>query len=128
MKWNGHVRLYRDEIEDDPVGFQKPFTNSEAWQWLKAQGRWENSKTTVMRKSGKKTVAVEIGFGDVPHSQRYLAKEWGWDRSRVRRFLDNLEQTGKIHLKQRDPQSDPQKTRNPNVISICEFNRYSGDR
>ena len=36
--------------------------------------------------------------GSVYRSQLYLAERWGWDRKKVRRFLDNLEKTNHITL------------------------------
>lgn len=124
----GHVRLYREEINDDLIGFQKPFTSAEAWQWLKAEARWEKTKIVVQRRSGKKMIDIELGFGDLAHSQRILAKEWGWDRGKVRRFLDNLEKSGRIAVESPDPQSGPATHHQTTRISICNFDDYSGDR
>ena len=59
--------------------------------------------------------------GQVRASTRYLAARWNWSRNKVLRFLSELESEGSIRR-------DHERSREPDRISICNYERYQDPR
>ena len=94
---------------DDEVFRNEPFTEREAWIWMIAEAAWKSREKRV---GG---VIVTLQRGQLAHSTRFLSGAWGWSHSRVRRFLDRLENR---HMTQR--KTDTGVT----VICIMKYDTY----
>jgi hypothetical protein len=72
-------------IWDHPVlQSRDPFSKREAWLWLLSAATWK-AKTIFV--DGKR---VALKRGQLAHSIRFMADQWGWPRSNVCRFLHTL--------------------------------------
>lgn len=80
----GTINVARS-LWDDPAFQNEPFSEREAWIWLIAEASWKPRE----RRIGKVTLTVDRG--QVAHSTRFLADTWRWTHSKVRRFLERLE-------------------------------------
>ena len=87
----------------------EPFTQREAWIWLISEAAYRPFKKRV---AGH---VIELKRGQVCHSQRFLAKAWGWTDSKVRRFLDRLKTDAMI---------DAETTQSYSIITICNYDVY----
>lgn len=85
----GWIKLYR-RIQEEPDYFSEPFTRMQAWIDLNLLANHENN---YIRKRG---ILVAIGRGQVAVSRDSLAKRWGWSPGKAKRYLDELESSGKI--------------------------------
>jgi hypothetical protein len=96
---------------DHPVlgGKREPFCRRAAWAWLIEQASFVPTRVNV---SGQ---VVELQRGQLCHSLRYMAKAWGWDDAKVRRFLAAVEDASMIRRV-----TDAGQT----VITICNYDRY----
>ena len=94
---------------NDPFHDLHPHSTGEAacsaWAWVDLIGmaRWKDSGG--------------VPRGQVPASERFLATRWNWHRSRVTRFLDELERKGRI-------EREPQTGRKPGHVVICNYDTY----
>jgi hypothetical protein len=70
-----------------------PFSEREAWVWMIAEAAWKPREKRV----GK--VVVVLDRGQLAHSTRFLSDAWQWTHSRVRRFLERLENRHMIERK-----------------------------
>ena len=97
---------------NDPFHDLHPHSTGEtacsAWAWVDLIGmaRWRDSGG--------------VPRGHVPASERFLATRWNWHRSRVTRFLDELERNGRI-------EREPQTGRKPGHIIICNYETYQNN-
>lgn len=80
----GTINVARS-LWDDPAFQNEPFSEREAWIWLIAEASWKPRE----RRIGK--VTLTVSRGQVAHSTRFLADTWRWTHSKVRRFLERLE-------------------------------------
>ena len=88
---NGYIKLNR-EITKHWIWNDKPFSKGQAWIDLLLRARWQDGKVFY---EGK---LEDRKRGSVYCSMSYLAKEWGWDRRKVRRFLSVLESDGMLSV------------------------------
>jgi hypothetical protein len=72
-------------IWDHEEFMPSPFSEREAFLWLISEASWKPRRKRV----GK--VVVDLDRGQLAHSTRFLADAWDWSHSKVRRFLDRLE-------------------------------------
>ncbi len=83
----GFLKLYRDE----PFLCEgKPFDRFHAWVDLRARASYYPRRMFAYGRM------VHLDEGELICSQNELAVRWGWTRSRVRKFLDRLENEGLI--------------------------------
>jgi hypothetical protein len=72
-------------IWDHPVlQSRDPFSKREAWLWMLSAATWK-AKTVFV--DGKR---VSLKRGQLAHSIRFMADQWGWPKSNVARFLSTL--------------------------------------
>ena len=112
---SGFILLYESIIHDKLVGFKKPFKKSEAWIWLLIEACRKKEGRNVLRDFGGKERMVFEPYGCVCHSERFLAKAWGWGKTATRGFIKKLEIDEKIIVK---------VNQQINCISICKFYVY----
>ena len=107
----GWIKLHRQIIEH-PDYFSEPFTRVMAWIDLLVLA---NHKGMNMYVRGNK---VEIKRGDTAIAQETLATRWKWSRTKVKRYLNELE---------KDRQIVQQKSNVINTISIVNYDAYQSD-
>jgi hypothetical protein len=104
----GWLRLWR-AIEDNKLFRKKPFDPLHAWIDLLIKASWKESECWHNER------CIKINPGQILTSTYALSTDWGWNRSKVRRFLNTLKTDLMIDL-----QPDPHCT----VITICKWETY----
>jgi len=107
----GWVSIYR-ELADKPIWLTEPFTRGQAWIDLIILA---NHQEGYIRVRGNK---VELKRGQLGWSQHTLSLRWKWSRSKVKRFLIELEDDGNIEL---------QKNTVTTIISLVNYNFYQNN-
>lgn len=85
----GWIKLHR-KITDNPMWKSEPFTKSQAWIDLILLA---NFKRSYFYKRG---IRVDIERGQLGRSEVELSDRWKWSRTKVRRFLNVLENEHQI--------------------------------
>lgn len=104
----GYIKLFRS-ITANPLWLDDKFTPGQAWVDLLLLA---NFKTGHIRVRGNR---IEVMRGQVGWSMERLAKRWQWSRTRVSRFLNELETSGQIVQ---------QKNFVTTVLTITNYERY----
>jgi DNA replication protein DnaD len=107
----GWVSIHR-ELADKPIWLSEPFTRGQAWIDLIILA---NHQEGYIRVRGNK---VELKRGQLGWSQHTLSLRWKWSRSKVKRFLIELEDDGNI---------EQQKNTVTTIISITNYNLYQNN-
>jgi len=110
----GWIKLHRSVR--DSVLWKKPLSRMEAWIDLIMTARWLDKPSNVLV-GATKTITCERG--ELVTSQDALAKQWGWSRSKVKRFIDALESDQMVNTK---------ATHNATKITICNYDTYQDTR
>jgi hypothetical protein len=106
----GYYLMHRGWLDTPALGGDRePFCRRAAWAWMIENARWQNGGVAI----GGKT--VQLQRGQMSHSLRYMARAWGWEEPKVRRFLNRLSQDNMIQQK-----TDAHQT----VITICNYDIY----
>lgn len=108
----GYISLWRS-IQDNELWFEESFTRAQAWIDLLLLA---NHKTTYMRVRG---IRLEVKRGQIGRAKETLADRWQWSRSKVMRFLNELEEYGMI-----EQQTSIKNSRLPRIISIVNYEKY----
>lgn len=87
----GWVKIYR-QITEHWVWEDKPFSKGQAWIDLVLLASHKDKKFQSMGK------VIDGKRGEIHRSILSLSRRWGWDRRKVRRFLDGLEMDGMVSL------------------------------
>jgi len=85
------------------------FSEREAFMYLISEASWKPRRKRV----GKVVVGLERG--QLAHSTRFLADAWGWHHSKVRRFLERLENR---HMIERSTDTGV------SIISLTNYDTY----
>lgn len=111
MDEGGWIAVYRSFL--DRSHDLHPFSTGDeacrafAWVDLLSLARWKDGGG--------------LERGQLKMKQRTLAQRWNWSRSKVKRFLTQLEDQGRIV---RDPQTGPK----PTIVTVCNYDRYQFSR
>ena len=105
---SGYYLMHRD-WQDNPLFGREAFSRRDAWIWLIERASFSSKSVSI---SGK---TVHLQRGQLSSSLRYMAKAWGWDEAKVRRFLSRAKSESMI-----DAATDAGQT----VITICNYDRY----
>jgi hypothetical protein len=115
MAYNeGWIKLHRSVR--DSVLWKKPLSRMDAWIDLIMTARWLDKPSTVLVGA---TQRISCERGELITSQEALAKQWGWSRSKVKRFIDALEA---------DQMVNTNSTHNSTKITICNYDTYQDAR
>jgi len=87
----------------------EPCTEREAWVWIIEETAYQDRRLRI----GK--VMVSVQRGQLAVSTRFLSEAWGWHHSKVRRFLNRLENERMI-----DTHTDTGVT----LITVCNYEKY----
>lgn len=80
---SGHYKMERGWQDHDLFDGDE-YSRRDAWEWLIANACW---RETNRRFGGQ---LVHLKRGQLYYSIRFLAEKWGWSKSRVARFLEQL--------------------------------------
>ena len=90
-----------------------------AWFWLIAHAAWRPKKVRI------KGQIVEIERGELSFSQRFLAENWGWSKSRVDRFIADLRDEGMISTRSKNGATAGHSAgQGQAIITICNYEKY----
>lgn len=107
---SGYYLMHRGWLDHPALGgAREPFCRRAAWAWMIEQAQWQDGMQNINGKS------VMIRRGQFTHSLRFMAKAWGWDDPKVRRFIARL-----IEEKMIDCVADAGQT----VITICNYDKF----
>ena len=110
MMAEGWVKLHR-KLMDNDLWKEKPFSRGQAWVDLIMLA---GHKDTEFLFDG---CMLSMKRGEFISSKRKLSERWGWSRSKVTKFLEELEK-----IKMLTQKSDTEKT----TIKILKYEDYQG--
>ncbi len=113
-KDKGYIRLYRSFLETEEWQKPRAFSEAEAWLWLLLAAHYSHEERIV--EVGDKEVIIKRGQLLVTY--RNLAKEWGWSKSSVSRYLGHK-------LGQRKIKIGTQVGTLGTLITICNYEKYN---
>ncbi len=120
MSSDGFFVMHRG-WRDNPI-FKGEFSRGDAWIWLIENACWKPTKARI------KGDNVELQRGELTFSVRFLAEKWGWSKSRVDRFLDDLRSESMIETRSKIGTGDAQKAgHGQSIITISNYCKYQGD-
>lgn len=118
----GYIPLSRKFFEHELWQEPRVFSRAEAFADLLRRTRFEANTSTILIGAQ----SVEIRRGEVVASIRFLAKNWGWSKNKVDKFLDYLVDNGMIT--KRKPYETEKRTITrtaPTIIRLCNFDKYN---
>lgn len=108
----GYFQVERD-LWTDPLFKNEPFTEREAWLWMRGRAAWRDYSYNYHWK------IIHLKRGQIIVASRDLAKEWGWSEATVRRFLNRLENDQKVVTR---------TDAGVKVATICNYDLFCGDQ
>lgn len=112
----GWIRLHRGwrDCEFFSAYHQALFSEREAWVWLIENAAWKETERSAF--TGQR---IKIERGQIHTSLRALQTAWGWDKSRVERFLKRLQEWDMI---------ETLSGKEGRTLTICNYDTYQGAR
>jgi hypothetical protein len=108
MSGQGWIKLYR-QLQDNPLWFCEKFTRGQAWVDLLLLANHEESFFY------KRGVKITVKRGQCARSEVELSDRWKWSRTKVRKFLKDLE---------KEQQIIQQKTNITQTLTIVNYDEY----
>lgn len=94
---------------DSPIFGREAYSRRDAWVWMIEQAVYTEHDIDIAGKT------ITLHRGQFSSSLRYMAKAWGWDEAKVRRFISRARNEKMI-----DASSDAGQT----IITICNYDKY----
>ena len=88
---NSYVNIFRS-LCTDSIWTAEKFTRGQAWVDMILRA---NSKEGHIRKRG---IRIDLERGQLGYSLKELARLWDWSEGKIRRFVKELEEDGKIKV------------------------------
>jgi len=110
---SGWIKIHRSITNHWLYSEKRVYSKLEAWYDMLISVNYADSKTLIKGK------LYEVKRGQSIMSLDSWAKRWNWDKSKVRRFLNTLQNDNMIELK-----SDTITTQ----LTICNYESYQGER
>jgi biotin operon repressor len=104
----GWISLHR-KLQNNPLWSSEPFTRGQAWVDLILLANHEEGYIYV------RDHKIELKRGDVGWSQNRLSERWQWSRTKIRKFLNDLE---------KEQQIKQLKSKSYTVIRLINYNDY----
>ena len=115
---SGYVAMRRDWQDHDVFGSDE-FSRRDAWAWLISHAAWKPTKARI------KGASVPLDRGELCFAQRFLAKKWGWSKSKVDRFIASLRAEGMISTRSKiGATSGHNAGQGQTIITICNYAKY----
>ena len=105
---SGWIKLHR-KILDNKVWTSEPFSRGQAWVDLLLLANHDYGFFYL------RDHKIEVQRGQVGWSQLRLSERWGWSRTKVRKFLKDLE---------KEQQVIQQQSHSTSVITIINYEQY----
>lgn len=105
----GYYFMWRGWMKNRVFEREPVYDRRSAWAWLIEKAAWEDHQTAW---NGK---LINIKRGQVPHSFRKMAEAWGWNLSKVQRYIDALKT---------DTMIDTHTDTGFCIITICNYDEY----
>lgn len=102
------MKLYR-KVQDNPLWTSEQFSRGQAWIDLILLANHEDSFFYL------RGVRVNVERGQVARSERTLSERWQWSRSKVRKFLNDLEK--ELQIKQH-------KNNVVQLLTVLKYDEY----
>lgn len=104
----GWVSIHR-QLSENPLWTCEPFSRGQAWVDLILLA---SHKKSYFYKRG---VKIDVERGSLAWSEKALSERWKWSRSKVRKFLNDLEKEQQIVL---------QKSNVTQVVTVKNYDKY----
>lgn len=104
----GWIKLFRS-LTDNPIWRCEPFTRGQAWVDLLMLANYDRSYFF------KRGVKIVVERGQVARSEVELADRWKWSRTKVRKFLNDLE---------KEQQIIQHKSNITQLLTVVNYNYY----
>ena len=114
-KNKGFIPISRCLFDHNLWKEKRVFSKFEAWIYIIKEARFE--KTSVL----DGYIKVEIDRGQLYASLRFLAKSWGWSRSKVSRFLCFLRENKMIETRKISGTGQ-------SLLTVCNYDTYNDQR
>lgn len=112
---NGYIKIDRSILYHPALQKRgQEFCEKGAFMWLLLEASFVDRKYRIKDKT------LFLKRGQLCCSLTYMAEAWGWDKSRVQRFLDKLKKFSTITTD--TPNDTPADT--PDVLTICNYDKY----
>ena len=110
----GYIKIDRS-ILYHPALFKRGqnFCEKGAFLWLLLEASFVDRKYRIKDKE------IYLRRGQLCCSLSFMAEAWGWDKSKVQRFLDKLKRFDTITT-----DTPPIRQDTPNIITICHYDKY----
>lgn len=108
MSDKGWISLHR-KIQDNILWQDKPFSKGQAWIDILLNVNHKEKKVLIGNQ------IIKVGIGEKITSLRQLGERWGWSRTKVKNFLNLLQNENMISYK-----SDSKKT----FIKVLNYRDY----
>ena len=122
----GYRLVYRSMANHPLVGFEKPYSKSEAWLDMlwSACGAANGMTKEITIKNSKFSTHIE--YSQFICSQVYLGEKWGWSRQKVRSFFQALRAQKMIEIDQFRATSVTTSVATSVLtkVTICNFYTY----
>ena len=109
----GWIKIHRQIKEHWLYTENRVYSKFEAWMDILMSVNFTDAQTIIKGK------LYNVKRGDCLYSLETWSKRWGWDKSKVRRFMSLLEKDGMIVLK-----SDTTTTQ----LTVCKYDSYQDNR
>lgn len=113
-KDRGYIRLYRSFLETEEWMKPRAFSEAEAWLWLLLAANYSN-EDKIVEANGK---SIFIKRGQLFVTYRNLAKNWGWSKSAVARYLGHKLGQHKVKI-------GTEFGTLGTLITICNYEKYN---
>lgn len=120
LSHRGWIRIHR-KIQDHWLWEDKPFSRGQAWVDILLLANHEDKKIFM---DGE---LIEVCRGEHITSEPKLASRWGWSRTKVRNFLEILEQEGMLKNIKEGKKRTRLKVLNYNTYQDMANNRKTTD-
>jgi len=112
---NGYIKIDRSILYHPALQKRgQEFCEKGAFLWLLLEASFVDRKYRIKDKT------IYLKRGQLCASLTYMAEAWGWDKSRVQRYLEKLKKFSTVLTNA--PNGAPSDT--PDILTICHYDKY----
>ena len=119
MNDEGVFTVYRGVFKH-PIFDGEEYSRRDAWLWLVGNAVWKPTRVRIVGS------IIPLERGQLAYSERFMAKAWGWSKSRVHRFLLELQAENMLIVgcSKIGPHDDQKSDHETNRLTICNYDNY----